>query len=88
MAHYDCTDCGNSMGIAYGICSNCTPKIVREKEEEFKNAVNKASHEFYQMVGNSLRRKIEEKEQKYIDKKVGKLRSEFKSLFEYHKTHK
>ncbi len=26
MAHYDCTNCGYSMGIDFGSCENCTPK--------------------------------------------------------------
>jgi len=36
MAHYDCTNCGARMGIAYGICTSCTPKKVFEKEERKK----------------------------------------------------
>lgn len=33
MAHYDCSDCGESGGIAYGYCDNCTPKeVLRLKE--------------------------------------------------------
>lgn len=26
MAHYDCSNCGASMGIGFGYCTSCTPK--------------------------------------------------------------
>jgi len=25
MAHYDCKECGHTLGIDWGVCTNCTP---------------------------------------------------------------
>lgn len=32
MAHYDCSNCGESMGICFGSCSSCTPKEYHDLE--------------------------------------------------------
>jgi predicted ATP-dependent serine protease len=41
MAHYDCSNCGHTLGVSFGICERCTPKeyfklqndITKLKEE-------------------------------------------------------
>ncbi len=38
MAHYDCSDCGASMGIAYGDCGECTPLWVFMAKKEYDKA--------------------------------------------------
>ena len=42
MAHYDCTNCGDSFGISYGICTKCTPKSVFEAESRLNSAYHQA----------------------------------------------
>ena len=36
MAHYDCKNCGYSGGIAFGICSSCTPPEYFKLERELR----------------------------------------------------
>jgi len=39
MSHYDCNDCGASMGISFGYCNNCTPKEYFDIKEELKDII-------------------------------------------------
>ena len=70
MAHYDCRDCGEYMGIAYGRCDNCTPPEVKAAErkwehtyqyfyEEYMDGVREKAKEY--AIGRSLKDK-----QKYL----------------------
>ena len=34
MTHYDCSNCGESMGIGFGYCSACTPSEFNRIEAE------------------------------------------------------
>ena len=36
MSHYDCTNCGATEGIAYGICEFCTPKEILDSKKKDK----------------------------------------------------
>lgn len=36
MAHYDCSNCGERMGIAFGSCSSCTPKEFHTVSEQIQ----------------------------------------------------
>lgn len=42
MAHYDCSNCGDYGGIAFGMCKSCTPKewdeLNRRRGEAIKEA--------------------------------------------------
>jgi len=42
MAHYDCSDCGASCGIAYGYCTSCTPQEVIKAKKELDSAYKEA----------------------------------------------
>ena len=39
MAHYECSNCGASMGIDFGFCKNCTPKEYFIIKEELKDII-------------------------------------------------
>ena len=36
MAHYDCRDCGASMGIAFGYCEECTTEDYKKTKKEIE----------------------------------------------------
>jgi len=46
MAHYDCRDCGDHMGIAYGCCKGCTPKEVLKLKEQLTEETATAGKRF------------------------------------------
>lgn len=46
MAHYDCTNCGESMGICWGLCKRCTPKEYLDAAAEFRMIRAKAEQEW------------------------------------------
>ena len=46
MAHYDCSNCGGAMGIAWGICDKCTPKEYLELKEKQSKLIDKAYFAF------------------------------------------
>lgn len=39
MAHYDCSNCGSYMGVAFGYCDDCTPKEYKDITHEL-NGIN------------------------------------------------
>jgi predicted ATP-dependent serine protease len=61
MAHYDCDHCGASMGIAFGICENCTPKDYLIKKRELERAEKDAATEFDDVVREIKSSYIKEK---------------------------
>ena len=46
MSHYDCTNCGATEGIAYGICESCTPKKVLDVKKNERRLHEKATKLF------------------------------------------
>lgn len=76
MAHYDCDDCGSSLGIAYGHCDNCTPKIVKELNNEYIYQRRIAETEF----DSIMKRKKEE----FIEDRTRDIREEYKKEYEKH----
>ena len=46
MAHYDCSDCGSSMGIAFGYCNSCTPKEYKDAQHELNKIAAEAEVEW------------------------------------------
>lgn len=38
MAHYDCSNCGASMGINFGMCNSCTPKEIFDADKKLQRA--------------------------------------------------
>jgi len=58
MAHYDCYNCGETMGNDYGSCSNCTPKWVVDA----KYAYNTTRHEVDKQVNEEFKEQIKELE--------------------------
>lgn len=46
MAHYDCSNCGESLGIGFGKCLACTPLEVFEAETQLRNAHLEAEAEW------------------------------------------
>jgi predicted ATP-dependent serine protease len=60
MAHYDCGDCGASMGIAYGSCDECTPRWVKEAQRNYNkisSEVDDKVDEFYALEQLELDKK-------------------------------
>ena len=50
MAHYDCSNCGESMGIAFGICKDCTPPEYFQLEIELRCVSSSVEAEYTNMV--------------------------------------
>lgn len=46
MAHYDCSNCGEDMGIAFGYCMNCTPQEYFDAEKRLDNLNKEAKDEW------------------------------------------
>lgn len=46
MAHYDCSDCGESMGIAWGYCGACTPPEYLELKTHCNDLYDEADEGF------------------------------------------
>lgn len=40
MSHYDCRNCGATMGVDIGSCESCTPQIYFEIKEELINRLD------------------------------------------------
>lgn len=59
MSHYDCTHCGHTMGIAFGLCKNCTPA------EYFALQAKRA--QLFCEAERAWDRKVAEERNKFID---------------------
>ena len=46
MAHYDCTNCGHRMGIAFGYCERCTPEEYLEIKGKIQTIQRKIDDEW------------------------------------------
>jgi|TARA_R110000796_G_scaffold37271_6_gene94032 predicted ATP-dependent serine protease len=42
MAHYDCTNCGHTLGISFGRCEACTPQRYFDLQNELKDIADAA----------------------------------------------
>ena len=42
MAHYDCTNCGHPLGIAFGRCEECTPQRYFDLQQEISQIAENA----------------------------------------------
>ena len=74
MAHYDCDNCGYSMGNAYGYCSNCTPDWVIEAKKKYKKVVTNA----YSQAKIEFESRIDKRAQKLI----GDAKDEYNLIYE------
>jgi predicted ATP-dependent serine protease len=75
MAHYDCSNCGERMGVAFGSCSSCTPPQYDATNRELRDIANKAAEEW--AVKDEKRSiKQAEKRRKWIEKREKKLGAE------------
>lgn len=54
MSHYDCDNCGATMGIAFGSCNNCTPKEYFQLEKELLLKINELENKFTNMPTSVL----------------------------------
>lgn len=59
MAHYDCSNCGSIMGIAFGICNNCTPEDYIELEGRKRELCVKADLYAEEQLGVQRRLLVE-----------------------------
>ncbi|QGH74854.1 hypothetical protein MAL1_00108 [Bacteriophage DSS3_MAL1] len=46
MAHYDCSNCGEYGGIAFGMCSSCTPKEFHELNAQRRDLMAEAADQW------------------------------------------
>lgn len=64
MSHYDCDNCGSTMGLFWGHCTNCTPKEYLDMKEEAERIYKDIKFEFDEY--------IEEKKDKWMDSRLKK----------------
>jgi len=77
MSHYDCTDCGTSMGIAYGVCDKCTPQCVKDAQQAMLSAEAEA-YKRYQATRC-------DEETKYVELSTLKENAHYNELYAKHK---
>jgi len=77
MAHYDCSNCGESRGVAWGFCPHCTPQCVLEIKDRLQQA--RESAKFTWLSQNREARK------KFVDDAVSRLQTAHDKLVEEHK---
>ena len=63
MAHYDCSNCGESMGIAWGSCSTCTPLLYLKDKEKLPLIYAEISSKVTRELGEEHHKRI----MKYLD---------------------
>ena len=73
MAHYDCKNCGEYMGIDYGECSKCTPP-------EVFNAKSKYNHAYYEAKA-LWEEHIRKKKETFIAKYVKKAKKKYVNAY-------
>lgn len=76
MAHYDCSNCGASMGISFGMCESCTPRAVTEAELTEKVAWTEAEQE-WRRATDSLRKE-------FLLRRTAAAREEAKRVWNHH----
>ncbi len=81
MSHYDCKDCGATMGIGYGLCSSCTPPEVITLKEELKDEINTVEMIYDELNWSSY---VSERD-KFVEERVGELRKKYQTLYDKHK---
>jgi hypothetical protein len=74
MAHYDCNDCGASMGISYGLCPDCTPDDVRKAKAKMLSN--------YSIIRQEVYEEFEDKISKKVNRLMKKERADYTRLFE------
>ena len=77
MAHYDCRDCGASMGIAYGICATCTPSAVYKSKADLRGARERAAATYDD--------EHEEERDRYIENRVSAYAEIYQKLYDSNK---
>lgn len=77
MSHYDCKSCGHIMGIDYGFCEKCTPKIVFDLEKQLKHAEFTADNEWKKLTKQARNA--------FIELHVGQLRTQYQETLEEHR---
>lgn len=74
MAHYDCSNCGDSYGIGYGKCDSCTPPEVFAAELRLAQAYGDAEQEW--------NKKVYELRKEFIAGKVAAAKAEYEAIYE------
>ncbi|QJA43135.1 hypothetical protein [Phaeobacter phage MD18] len=46
MAHYDCSNCGDRMGVDFGTCPSCTPKEFHELTAQRRDLMAEAADQW------------------------------------------
>lgn len=76
MAHYDCSNCGESMGIAFGMCTSCTPPSIKKLEIKYNAAYANAEAAWNQKIAEITER-LERAREIFISQEVQKARIDF-----------
>jgi len=92
MAHYDCADCGASMGIGYGTCRECTPTEVFDAQEELRQAAQKAEVEWEKSVSclgftqqiEKIKKEQDQAREAFLEPMLKDIRKKAKDLYNKH----
>lgn len=76
MSHYECSNCGEQGGVAWGYCPKCTPRPVRDAATELTRATLNAGANFDNAV-RALRNE-------YVTLKISKAQAEYDRLWNEH----
>ena len=80
MSHYDCSNCGEYGGIAFGYCRSCTPLEYTNLENERREILNKIETEVndllssYKATLKELLKTPHENRLNFIQKRMDELR--------------
>lgn len=76
MAHFDCSHCGEYMGIAYGTCPNCTPAEVFGAKAKYDSTRSNAEEEWEKFVKDAHRH--------FVDTRVTAAKEEYIKIYNEH----
>jgi predicted ATP-dependent serine protease len=82
MSHYDCSNCGSTLGLFWGECTNCTPKeylMLKEEGKKIKAAAEKSFNE------HIINYKLKYIENYYVDNGYFELNERMEKLEALHK---
>ena len=78
MAHYDCKNCGHTLGVAFGICERCTPKEYFELQNNIAQLKEKAREKWDKGRDKFIDEYLQEHGIDIIRKRLEEIRNEEK----------
>ena len=85
MGHYDCKDCGASLGLHFGVCTNCTPKELLDERAELKEKEQSLLYEWESMMRSEklkwVKEQISDKKEAYYKKVKAAYKEKFENDF-------